>query len=189
MRSIRSFIAVQLSGSVIARAQKLAASIAGEHAEIQWVDSQAMHLTLKFLGDIPELEINDICRVVQAAASEVEPFELMFGGIGAFPDLSNPKTIWMGLRGGKEELLELFEAVDIAMKDKLGFPRERRAFQPHVTLGRVKHLHDGAALAEKFASLATFDGDLCTVDEVTVMASFLGRSGPTYDPVGSYALG
>ncbi|ADB18450.1 2'-5' RNA ligase [Pirellula staleyi DSM 6068] len=189
MRRIRSFIAVELSGSVIAKAQKLAAAIAGDEAEINWVDTTAMHLTLKFLGDVPETEMNDICRVVEATAKTVEPFELMFRGIGAFPDLTNPKSLWMGLRGGQEELAELYTAIDVAMKEKLGFPRERRAFQPHVTIGRIKHLHDPAGLAEKFAAMSSFDGDLCAVDEVTVFASFLGRSGPTYDPIGSYELG
>lgn len=189
MRRIRSFIAISLGGSVIAKAQKLAAALAGDEAEINWVDTTAMHLSLKFLGDIPETEMHEICHVVEAAAKTVEPFELMFRGVGAFPDLAHPKSLWMGLRGGQEELAELHAAVDLAMKEKLGFPKERRAFQPHVTIGRVKVLHDPAGLAAKLESVADFDGDLCAVDEVSVFASFLGRGGPTYDPIGSYDLG
>ena len=61
-----------------------------------------MHLTLKFLGDVPDTETPDICRVVAAAAAEFEPFEIICRGAGAFPDIHRPQTLWIGIEDGAE---------------------------------------------------------------------------------------
>ena len=77
MRSIRTFIAVELSGTVIGRAQEAIKLLKTSGAEVGWVDRAQMHLTLKFLGNVPEVEAPDVCRVVAEAAAEGEPFEIV----------------------------------------------------------------------------------------------------------------
>ena len=118
MRSVRTFIAVELSGTVIARAQEAIKLLKGSGAEVGWVDRGQMHLTLKFLGNVPETETPDVCRVVAEAAAGVEPFEIVFKGLGAFPRASEPRTIWMGIDQGQAELAELHEAIGSVQSDK-----------------------------------------------------------------------
>jgi RNA 2',3'-cyclic 3'-phosphodiesterase len=190
MRPIRTFIAVELSGTVIARAQEAIRLLKTSGAEVGWVDRAQMHLTLKFLGNVTEIETPEICRVVAEAAAGVEPFEIVFRGLGAFPRVSEPRTIWLGIDQGQGELLELHAAIEEALKKEMGFGKENRKFHPHLTLGRLRKESDPAReeLARLIQENATFDGDLTVVEEVVTFASFLGRQGPTHESMGPASL-
>jgi RNA 2',3'-cyclic 3'-phosphodiesterase len=183
MPRIRTFIAVELSPSVKARAADLIAKLEVAAAEVNWVRPQHMHLTLKFLGDVPDTETPDICRVVSRVAAGFEPFEILCRGVGAFPSNDRPKTLWIGVAGGGEELVRLQSAIDDALKTELGYGRELRAFHPHLTIGRLKHLLPGGRedLVHLLQKHSAFDADLAIIDEVVTFASFLDRQGPTHD--------
>ena len=190
MRRLRTFVAVELGPRVRAKAQQLIRRLNETGIEANWIPPEQMHLTLKFLGEILESEIVDVCRVVAAAVANAEPFEITFRGAGAFPVRENPKTLWLGITNGSEELVQLQQEIEAALHRELRFPRERRHYTPHLTLGRVKRTADAAgALAEVLTAAADFDGDLTVVDEVTTMASFLSKSGPTYEALAHAPLG
>lgn len=104
MPRIRTFIAVELSPRVITRAGDLIDKLRVADAQINWVRPQQMHLTLKFLGDIADTETPDICRVVNEVTANFEPFEIVCRGAGAFPNSRDPRTLWIGIRDGAEEL-------------------------------------------------------------------------------------
>lgn len=183
MPRIRTFIAVELSPSVKGRAEELIARLRVAAAEVNWVKPPHMHLTLKFLGDVPDTETPDICRVVAKAAASVPPFEILCRGVGAFPSNDRPKTLWIGVGDGAQQLVELQAAIDDALKSELGYGRELRAFHPHLTIGRVKRELPGGRgdLAHLLDKYADFDADLAIIDEVVTFASFLGRAGPTHE--------
>src|SRR5262245_14607697 len=107
MSRLRTFIAVELAGSVLAKAAQLIKELQAAGADVSWVKAPQMHLTLKFLGDVADTETPDICRVVADAARRFEPFEIVCRGAGAFPDVRQPRTIWLGFSQGVEELTEL----------------------------------------------------------------------------------
>lgn len=182
MARLRTFIALELSSGVKARARQLVDRLRITDSKINWVQPENMHLTLKFLGDVPEIETPEICRCVAKAAATIEPFEIVFRGAGAFPTAEHPRSLWIGVQDGTEYLLELQAAIEDALYNDLGFAKERRRFQPHLTIGRVKHAGgaEGKRLAELIEQNADFDGNLSVVDEVVTFASFLGREGPTY---------
>ncbi|HZL91460.1 MAG TPA: RNA 2',3'-cyclic phosphodiesterase [Pirellulaceae bacterium] len=190
MARLRTFIAVELAGSVLARAAQLIKELQAAGADVNWVKAPQMHLTLKFLGDVADTETPDICRVVADVASRCEPFEIVCRGAGAFPDLRQPRTIWLGFTQGVQELTELQRAIDDALKKEMGYGREQRRFHPHLTLGRVKRFDEQTRsnLAGLLQKHATFDGDLSVIEEVVVFASFLGRSGPTHEALGRAEL-
>lgn len=190
MARLRTFIAVEMSPTVIGKAQQLIRELETSGADVNWVKPAQMHLTLKFLGDVPDTETPDICRVVAAAAKTVEPFEVVCRGAGAFPDLEHPKTLWLGFSQGADELAELQRAIEDALKKEMGYGREQRRFHPHLTLGRVKRC-DGPAqhrLQELLVKNAEFDADLAVIEEAVVFASFLGRHGPTHEALGRAEL-
>jgi 2'-5' RNA ligase len=190
MARLRTFIAVELARSVLARAAQLIKELQTAGADANWVKSPQMHLTLKFLGDVSDTETPDICRVVAEAARQIEPFELVCRGAGAFPDIRQPRTIWLGFSQGVEELTELQKAIDDALKKEMGYGKEQRRFHAHLTLGRVKRFDEPsrARLEELLVKNADFDGDLSVIEEAVVFASFLGRNGPTHEALGRAAL-
>lgn len=183
MQRIRSFIAVELASRVTARAKGLVEKLKTPGVEVNWVHPQQMHLTLKFLGNVADADVPEICRVVTAAAAEVEPFEIICRGLGGFPSSAQARTLWIGIEQGSEELRELQAAIDNALHKHLGFAREPRGFTPHLTVGRVKGgTPEGMeALAAKLTEQAQYDADLSVVEEAIIFASFLGRGGPTYE--------
>jgi 2'-5' RNA ligase len=191
MPRIRTFIAVEISPSVAGRAGDLIDKLRVAAAEVNWVHTQHMHLTLKVLGDVPDTETPDICRVVEQVAAGFEPFEITFRGLGAFRSGGEPRTLWIGIEDGADELKALQGALDQALKRELGFSREPRAFQPHLTIGRVKRELPGGRgdLAQLLEKHALFDADLTVVDEVVTFASFLSHKGPTHEALSRAELG
>ena len=191
MPRIRTFVAVELSPRVITRAGDLIDRLRIAPAEVNWVRPQQMHLTLKFLGDVPDTETPDICNLVAEVAEEFEPFEIICRGAGAFPSISQPRTLWIGIADGAEELKRLWHALDDAFKKKLGYAREHRGFHPHLTLGRVKRELPGGEgeLGRLLAENAQFDADLAIMDEVVTFSSVLSRQGPTHEAMGRAPLG
>jgi 2'-5' RNA ligase len=191
MPRIRTFIAVEMSPRVIARTGDLIDKLRVVPAEINWVRPQQMHLTLKFLGDVPDTETPDICRVVDEVAVNFEPFEITCRGAGAFPNVRDPRTLWIGIEDGAEELQRLQAEIENGLKARLGYGKEQRGFHPHLTIGRVKRELPGGRgeLTQLLEKHAHFDADLAIIDEVVTFASFLGRGGPTHDALGRSVLG
>lgn len=190
MHPIRTFIAVELASSVIARANEAMRLLKKSQAEVSWAHVEHMHLTLKFLGNVPETETPDVCRIVAAAAKEVDPFEIVFRGLGAFPTVDHPRTIWLGIDQGQAELAELHAAIEEALKQEMGFSKEHRKFHPHLTLGRLRRESDPGRdeLSQLIQENGNFDGDISVVEEVVVFASFLGRHGPKHEALGHASL-
>src|SRR3954469_13389786 len=191
MPRLRTFIAVEMSPRVIARTGDLIDKLRVAPAEVNWVRPQQMHLTLKFLGDVPDTDTPDICRGVEKVAAEFEPFEIVCPGAGAFPNIRDPRTLWIGIEDGADELKRLQAEIDAALKTDLGYAKEQRGFHPHLTIGRVKRELPGGRgeLSQLLEKHAHFDADLAIIDEVVTFASFLGRSGPTHDALGRSVLG
>ena len=191
MPRLRTFIAVEMPPRVKARAAELIGKLRASGAEVNWVRPEQMHLTLKFLGEVPDVETPDICRVVKQVATDFEPFEIICRGAGAFPSNQQPKTLWIGVEDGAEELKRLQSALDEALKSELGIAKEQRGFHPHLTIGRVKggDPQSRRELAGVLSELEDFDADLAVIDEVVTFASFLDRKGPTHDALDHAELG
>jgi 2'-5' RNA ligase len=136
-----------------------------------------MHLTLQFLGEVPADTINDVCLAVTEAVADCEPLELEIRGLGAFPNARRPRTIWLGVAAGCEELAAVQKRAQKALK-KLGFKPESRAFSPHLTLGRVRE--GTAELAERIARQPDQSYGRSPISEVVVFSSQLRPGGPIY---------
>lgn len=188
-RKLRTFLAVELSPGVRKRAAQLIEHLDHAAAPIRWVAERDTHLTLNFLGDVPELEIPQVCREVTHAAGAFAEFSASFVGAGAFPRPDRPRVIWLGVDTGAAELMALHDALDTRL-ESLGFAREARRFKPHVTLGRARGEGSQLAdLAELLARHYTFAAGAMTVDEVVVFSSQLRSDGPEYTVLARAPLG
>jgi 2'-5' RNA ligase len=169
------------------RAGELIKKLKVTGADVNWTPPTQMHLTLKFLGEISRDDIIPVCRLTEEVAAGFEPFDLGFGGTGAFPHTEHPRTLWIGIQEGLEEIRALQKELEQRLHDKLGFPKERRQFTPHLTFGRV---HKATPeMNEVMEANSDFEGDWSEVEELVVFASFLEREGPRYEALGHAELG
>lgn len=182
VRSLRTFVAVEISPEVRSRAQQLVARLQGSGAKATWVKPEAMHLTLKFLGEVDLTEVPAVCEAITSAVAELPPFEFEVQGAGAFPTAARPRTVWLGVRHGQAELISLHDAVELALA-RLGFRQENRRFRPHLTLGRVRGDRGLRELGEVIEQHAEFVGGIASVEEVVVFSSELEREGPIHEPL------
>jgi 2'-5' RNA ligase len=180
MARTRTFIAVDVSESVLQSTSELIETLSQCDAKVRWVASQNRHVTLKFLGDQPDKRLGDICSAAQRAAARIEPFHAQFHGVGAFPNVQRPRTVWVGVSDGRDGFRQLFAALEDEL-GQVGIAKERRGFQPHLTIGRVRQAgstqRELAGLLERYAQ---FDGGGTIVREAMVYASQLEREGPRY---------
>jgi 2'-5' RNA ligase len=188
-KTLRTFVAVELSGPVRARAEELIAAIDGTTAQVKWVEPHNLHITLKFLGEVHQSQIVEVCQAVAQGAAEVPGFELELRGAGAFPSAARPRTVWLGAGEGAQEMAALHAQVEAELA-KLGYRKEHRRFQTHLTIGRVRGGGPGIAeLAARLEEQVDFPAGRMTVEKLTVFASTLTPAGPIYDVVGTARLG
>jgi 2'-5' RNA ligase len=188
-RTLRSFIAVELSPNVRARAAQLIKALSAAEAKISWVQPQNLHLTLVFLGDVPLEEVPQICHAMNRAVAELPPFDLEVRGAGAFPDAARPRTVWLGVRRGEEEMIALHASLETALAD-VGYRPEGRRFRPHLTLGRVRQApRNSSVLIRLLEEHQDYLADVMSVSDITLFSSELTKDGPIYDPLGTAELG
>ena len=186
--TFRTFVAVETPPEICHCAAALIERLKGSGAKVRWADTDAMHWTLDFLGDVPDNEIAAVCRCVTAAVAPLSAFDLDVCGVGAFPSTGRPRTLWLGVGEGSEAMVELQAALERNLAG-LGFRPEARQFKPHLTLGRVRDSSSGLEeLAELVRRYADFSAGLMAVDEVVVFSSQLERSGAVHTPLGHAPL-
>jgi 2'-5' RNA ligase len=183
MEPVRAFVAIELPDTVKSALAGLQDYIKQrERAPVKWVDSERIHLTLKFLGNIDAASIPQLSEAISEAAREITPFRLETGKPGGFPNLRAPRVLWIGLRCDTDSLTVLQKNIESALVP-LGFPREKKAFLPHLTFGRVRDqasANDLHRLGEITASIELDSPLSFAVNSFNLMRSVLTREGPIY---------
>jgi 2'-5' RNA ligase len=192
MEPIRAFIAIELPSQIKASLSKLQDTLRkSRSASVKWVDTEGIHLTLKFLGNVDEGEIPALKEALSEAVEGIVPFNLALGNPGAFPNIQAPRVVWVGVVGEVETLITLHNNIKDVLAP-LGFSPEVRAFSPHLTLGRVRDEASSVErrhLGEVIASLKGGEGSSFKVDSLSLMRSRLTREGAIYNRLASFALG
>ncbi|MBE6427892.1 MAG: RNA 2',3'-cyclic phosphodiesterase [Planctomycetaceae bacterium] len=185
---IRTFIGVEIAEKPRLQTGNFAKKLMLPQTDIKWEPPHKYHVTLKFLDEILNEEVNDICLRVQRAVQDFPAFTLGLCGAGAFPSIEKPRTIWVGVKEGKEEIIELARRVDRAMQEA-GFPRELRPFSPHITLGRLRRATPGLVdLSQLLTQYQNIDLGKSFIRSVTVFASHMARSGSSYTTLATCPL-
>jgi RNA 2',3'-cyclic 3'-phosphodiesterase len=174
----RCFVAVDIDDhalkAALLRAQK---AIVATEADVKAVEEENIHITLKFLGEIPGEKTARVADLVKGIA--FKPFTLDFRGVGVFPAPSRPSVVWAGVAGEASEMLAVFTELERGLK-ALGFEPERRPFQPHVTLCRVRSGRNRAQLAEAIHGMEDEEFGPLRVEHIRLKKSILTRNGPIY---------
>lgn len=176
---MRLFIAINLPPELRQRLWETAEPLRAARYPVRWVGPEALHLTLKFLGEVEPAREPEITAVMESAVGGAKRFTMPIGGFGAFPSPERPRVVWAGCEAVPP--LELLQHRLEQEMERLGFPLEGRAFRPHLTLGRAKreaNARDFGDIEERMGSLE-FAGE-APVESLDLMESQLGRDGARY---------
>jgi 2'-5' RNA ligase len=179
--SIRTFICIDIPETIRQRIDSLQQDLRRVGAQVSWTTPSNIHLTIKFLGDVPESRVGDVCNAVERAAADRSPFEIEVSGAGCFPSLRNPRVLWIGLKSVPSPLKELHARIEDELARE-GFPREPKKFAPHLTIGRVRNPHNAGRVAEELIKTG-IERESFRAAEVIVMRSDLNPKGSLYTPI------
>lgn len=189
----RLFIAVDLPDQVRGVLSEARNAIPqGIDRAVRWANPEAVHITLRFLGDVHRSRVQELADMVRDAAERSGTFRLSLGEPGGFPGLSRPRVLWIGIEGETERLKRLQARVE-GCAVRAGFESEQRKFRPHLTVGRVRK--DATSREASDAGRAFRDIPLPSprpdfpVTEVVLFRSHLGPRGATYERLATCPLG
>lgn len=180
----RLFVAIDLPAPLKDQLSALTTRIDG----VRWTETENLHLTLRFIGDVPQ----ETAEAIQAALSDVHspPFSLQLNGVGTFPanPRKPPRIVWAGL-SNPPAVQSLHEKIEKTVSD-LGPTPDNRPYTPHITLGRVKSADDGtiSAIRQFLERNAAFHSEAFVPVEFHLIESQLSSSGPKYVSLARYPL-
>jgi 2'-5' RNA ligase len=177
----RVFIAIAVPEPLERQLLRLQAELAPEVPGCRWTSALPFHLTMAFLGSVPNSDLGAICEAVSSSAGMIEPFEIEVTGLGAFPSTIRPRVIWAGLTAPNlKPLIDLQESI-VKSLARIGRRPDDPRFSPHVTLGRIKHQRQGPGdLTGLINRHRLWSAGRSIVTDVQVFASTLGPAGSTY---------
>ena len=180
---IRAFLAIDLPEDIKTTIGKIQSRLrpltGGGHQGIRWTRPESIHLTLHFFGSIPFDQIELISEVVKKNVEGIPPFMLNLGSLGAFPTVSKPRVIFLGL-GGQIDILQRLQGQIAADLHELGFEREERAFTAHLTLGRLKSVSKLPGISEAFQKVIALAEGNFMVKGLKLFKSDLRPDGAVY---------
>lgn len=187
---MRCFIAINIDEQIrkdLGDLQKeLQSKLDIRKGDVKWVNPDNMHLTLKFLGEIKDEQVVDVCNIVKEVASRHEHFDLDVGTVGCFGG-RNARVLWVGAGEGCESLIRLQEDLEEHL-DKAGWPRESRKFSAHLTLCRIRNSKAGIKISKLADQYTDYALGTSPTDSITVYQSQLTPQGPVYTILGNYEL-
>lgn len=189
---IRAFVAIELSDAAKRALTALIQSLRGRRIDgLRLVRPEGMHLTLKFLGDIDASRVPRITDALAAASARHAPFRLTLADPGFFPNADRARVLWIGVGGDLRPLRDLQRDVDETLAT-LGFAAEKRTFNPHLTIARMR---DSAARADRrraadaLAAYPLPHGIVISANAVSLMQSDLRPGGAVYTRIAHAPLG
>jgi 2'-5' RNA ligase len=180
--ALRAFIAIPVPETVTEYLHQVQKRLDAPEVNIRWVKSGNIHLTLKFLGDIDPSSVGAIADQMDAVAGARLPFELNASGFGVFPNQRRARVLWVGLGGGVACLASLWEALEMGLAT-IGIKRDKRRFNPHLTIGRSRRRFDVQMLGASSVRLADMTSDSFNVDRLLLIKSVLKPTGAEYTPL------
>jgi 2'-5' RNA ligase len=185
---MRAFIAVDISEEARRLIAKRIALLRAQFSDLRvgWDKPEKLHLTVKFLGEIPSEKLSQVITAVENAAKEIEPFSLVLEGAGAFPPRGAARVLWLGVNDESQNLNEFQKRLETET-EQIGFETERRVFKPHLTIARLKEPGKSRNLTDLHIQ-TEFPAVDFPVSEIVVYKSDLRPTGSIYTPLAKISL-
>jgi 2'-5' RNA ligase len=188
---LRTFIAVDFSPEIIRKIKEIIDYFKTQTPEraLKWVAPENLHLTIKFLGEVPEEKIEQIKSLINETLDDVKVFEIGVEELGMYPNPQKPRVVWLGITGA-DPLKEIHKMLESQLQ-KADIQPDKRSFSPHLTIARIRRNADIQSVKEIGETLSKFKvGSLgsCNIDHIVVYKSELTPQGPIYTPLLSSPL-
>lgn len=180
---MRVFIAVDLPTEVREALARVQHELEPVTDTARWVAPESIHITLKFIGEVAEKQIDDIDAAVTGLSWK--SFAITVRGVGFFPGNRSPRVFWAGMEA--PTMQKLAEEFDSRM-ERLGFEKEKRAFRPHITLARSRDSRIDSSLVVAASKYDGHDFGSFMVDRVFLFKSILKPTGAVYERLREYLL-
>ncbi len=177
---IRSFVALDILPQVKKEIGGIIGKLKRLGGNVKWVRSENLHITLKFLGEVVPETLEEVYQVVEESVRGTKAFSFSLSGAGIFPNPRRPRVFWIGIKE-EGELARLSRRLDEGL-EALGFPREKRGFSPHLTIGRARTSQEMERLVEGIREMEYSSGKI-EASSLFVMKSKLTPQGPIYSPL------
>jgi 2'-5' RNA ligase len=179
----RIFTAIDISDEARATVADYIENLRGAFPQIRvgWEKAEKLHLTLKFLGDIDEIRLENLIEAVGNTASQISSFRLQISDTGVFPSVRKARILWLGLKDETGELQNLNKSLE-ADCEQIGFAKEKRNFKPHLTIARLREPHKSKELVERHLE-NEFKSVEFQVSEITIYESRLQKTGSIYKAI------
>ena len=184
---MRLFLAIELPSEIKAELASLQKELRQAQAEVSWTKPENLHLTLKFLGEVDAERVGQIEQACIEVARGGKPLSFAARETGFFPNARRPRVVWAGLQGDLDELQALQTGLETQLAT-LGFAREMKPFNPHLTVGRVKTTKNVQQLVARTEAYQ-LPALSFTVSELVLMQSQLHPAGSIYTPLSHARLG
>jgi RNA 2',3'-cyclic 3'-phosphodiesterase len=184
---MRLFVALDIPPDVRARISAFAERVRPLSPGARWARVEGLHVTLKFIGEVPDARVSEITRALSVI--KAEPFPVKFDSLGFFPSPKSPRVFWIGVQGGAA-LPQLAAAVNDS-QSSIGIPREDKAYSPHLTLARAGFRRGLDQNLKALTSLLTTEPEefgAMKADEFFLYRSQLGRGGSKYTRLERFGL-
>jgi 2'-5' RNA ligase len=182
---MRLFVALEIPSAVREKLAALIEALRAVSPQTRWVRTENLHVTLKFIGEVPEAKLADI-RVALAGIRSDLPCTLDFRGLGFFPNEKYPRVLWAGVEA-PPNFRTLAADIDLAM-EPLGIPREHRPFSPHLTLSRFERTWPPEKLRVAIHENGARDFGSLRTGKFHLIESKLKPSGAEYTTLESFAF-
>jgi len=183
---LRSFIAVDISQEeIVEKLVKIQSYLKNTNAHMKLVEPENFHITLKFLGEISPSDVNLISNVLKKILADEVQFEISIEGIGAFPTMTKPRVVWVGIKEGGEALRRIANKITHELR-KVGIKGDEKEFHPHVTLARIKR--SSSDLVRILRNLESVKIGSIIVSRIRLKRSTLTPQGPIYSTIAEFPL-
>lgn len=185
---MRLFLAFDVSPEIRGSLEGAVKRLRESRAPVRWVKHDAIHQTIKFLGDTPEDRLEGLIGKMTSVCGDIVPFPIAVTGLGVFPDARRPRIVWAGVREPSGTLQRLWKQTEETAQT-LGWQREKRGFSPHITLGRVKGTINITRLNEVIGSLEDEHWGEQDVRDLVLYRSHLKPGGAEYEVIHVFPFG
>lgn len=187
---MRAFIAIELPQEIKDYFKNLQDKLKTCGADVKWVEPVNIHLTLKFLGEISEPQTKEIIKIMGNVSSAKPAFDITLGSLGAFPGITSPRVIWVGIDAGAQESKQIAQELEDRLC-RLGIPKDEKGFSAHITIARTKSAFNITALIQDLKNMAGIMPEeklRFKAAKISLIKSTLTPKGPLYEPLQDTSL-
>ncbi len=187
MPKLRLFFALDTPSTVRPSVATLLRTLQDSGADVRWEPASKLHSTVRFLGDTDPQLLESLSGTTSSLVLASPPPRILYRGVGAFPDKRHPRVVWIGMEDLEGALRNLHRELDRGLAI-LGIEQEKRAFHPHLTLGRVRGERNLPHLIRLLEN-CTFESEPASLRELLLMKSDLHPSGSVYTILQAFPFG